>query len=145
MKIYRKPLFRSWESWFYVGTLAMCLLLWDTLQARGFFILGGFYTGIYLLYLATRNCIVLSNRKISIFNPFTRRTFDYPYGSLRRVEFIRDLRGNPRIRLTCDSGKIRWHYLEGIRSGDYSDSIARLEKSGIAVETRKMEPYLNRE
>ena len=145
MKTYRNPLFRSQETWIYAGSLAMCLLLWDTLQTRGFFILGGFYTGMYLLYLATRNCIALSDHEISIRNPFTRRMLDYPYDTLRRVEFIRDLRANPRIRLTDDSGKVRWHYLEGIRSRDYSEIIARLEKSGVVVETKRMEPYLKKE
>ena len=66
MKTYRNPLFRSQETWIYAGSLAMCLLLWDTLQTRGFFILGGFYTGMYLLYLATRNCIALSLSLIHI-------------------------------------------------------------------------------
>ena len=44
-----------------------------------------------------------------------------------------------------DSGKVRWHYLEGIRSRDYSEIIARLEKSGVVVETKRMEPYLKKE
>ena len=145
MKTYRQSVFRSLDFWFYIAGIYACLLLRSTLGSTGFFLIAGLCTGLYLLHFVLRNQIVLDDRKITIVNPFTRRTYGYRFDELERVEFINDLRINPRIRLTTRDGKIRWHYLEGICSHDYRSIAAHLEDAGICVEMKKMKAYLKQE